>query len=482
MYTTKEHDCSSIMIKHAQKSHGAEVTELKFRAGMEIFMKHLINRITCWYIIFYAVYSLSTRFMPTKILCAGLLENILYKGIVIGAGLLALCYIILLAKTVRPDKSLCLLAAFVLILGISTILNREYEFVSNMMGAATFVIQFIIFYFLPRLMPDDMIAACLKRIAISTAFFWSIGCFLSLYQYIGNIHYLTWHPEGRFVRQGIVDGRLFGLFSDPNFAAFTSLLIIMLLVKEWKRGQKWYRVYAAICIAANVSYLIMSNSRTIYLSAIGTMLFYILLKTYREYCQSETKDRKRFFCRLGKRTVITLISTAVVYAAVFFSIQGIGYLVSPDRSADDMVRDDVNTDNITNNRSTIWENYLTLYKDKPIFGFSIGSALPYATEKDPDGYLAQTQYVTHNSYLSLLIETGLTGFLVMSAFFILNVVQSLKRIRRKKELDDCYPLFASIIAAVLIFMLCFHDIFFTVNIETMLLFIGIGYMNHANQQ
>lgn len=444
-------------------------------------MKTIVNRITCWYIVFYSLYSLSTRFMPTKILCAGTPENILYRGVVIGAGLLALSYIILLAKTVRPDPSVCLIAVFVLILGISTILNRQYEFVSNIMGTGTFVIQFIIFYFLPRLMPDDEIRACIKRLAASTAFFWSIGCLLSLYQYIGNIHYLTWHPEGRLVRQGIVDGRLFGVFSDPNFAAFTSLLIIMLLLREWKQAQKWFRVYAAICIAANVSYLIMSNSRTIYLAAIGTMLFFVLLKTYREYCLSGSGDRRRFFSRLGKRTAIALISTAAVYAAVFFSIQGIGHLVSPDRSTDDMVRDDVGTDNITNNRSTIWENYLVLYKDQPVFGFSIGSALPYATETYPDGYLAETQYVTHNSYLSLLVETGITGFLVMGAFFLLNVSQFIRRIRRKKELSDDYPLFASITAAVLIFMVCFHDIFFTVNFETMLLFLGIGYMTHANQ-
>ena len=144
-----------------------------------------------------------------------------------------------------------------------------------------------------------------------------------------------------------------------------------------------------------------------------------------------------------------------------------------------MVREDVNVENLTNNRSTIWKNYLTLYKDKPVFGFSIGSALPYVTEKDPDSYLAQTQYVTHNSYLSLLIETGITGFLVMAAFFLLSMTESLKRIRQKEPLSDSYFMFLSVIAAVIIFMLCFHDIFFTVNVETMLLFTGLGYVHHT---
>ena len=448
---------------------------------MEILMKQTINRITCWYLIFYAIYSLSTRFMPTKIVCAGPLEDILYKGVVIVAGLLALCYIFLLAKTIRPDRQLCLLAVFLVILGISTILNRNYEFVGNVMGMATFVVQLILFYFLPYMMPDEMISVWLKRMTACLSFFWSIACVSSLSQYIGNIHYLTLHPDGRLVRQGIVDGRLFGMFSDPNFAAFTSLLLIILLLREWKRGDKWFRVYIAVCIAASLAYLIMSNSRTIYLSAIGTLVFYIALITYRQYCQSGGKNRRFYLCRLVKRTAVSLAAAVVVYAAVFFSIQGIGYLAAPDRSTDDMVREDVNVENLTNNRSTIWKNYLTLYKDKPIFGFSIGSALPYVTEKDPDSYLAQTQYVTHNSYLSLLIETGITGFLVMAAFFLLTISESLKRIRQKHNITDSYLMFASIIAAVLTFMLCFHDIFFTVNLETMLLFTSIGYIRYANQ-
>lgn len=444
-------------------------------------MKQIINRITCWYLIFYAVYSLSTRFMPTKILCAGPLEDILYKGVVIIAGLLALCYIFLLAKTIRPDRQLCLLAVFILILGISTILNRKYEFTGNIMGMATFVVQLILFYFLPHVMPEDMISVWLKRMTACLSFFWNIACVASLSQYIGNVHYLTMHPDGRLVRQGIVDGRLFGLFSDPNFAAFTSLLLIILLLREWKRGDKWFRVYASICIAANLAYLIMSNSRTIYLSAIGTLVFFVALTTYYQHCQSGNTSGKLFLCRLAKRTAITVAAAAVLYAAVFFSIQGIGYLAAPDRSTDDMVREDVNVENLTNNRSTIWKNYITLYKDKPVFGFSIGSALPYVTEKDPDSYLAQTQYVTHNSYLSLLIETGITGFLVMAAFFLLNIHESLKRIRQKLTVNDSYFMFASVIAAVMIFMLCFHDIFFTVNVETMLLFTGIGYVHHTCQ-
>lgn len=447
-------------------------------------MKQIVNRITCWYMVFYAIYSISTRFVPTALLCEGTAASVLYKSVIIGAGLLALCYL-LLARRVRPNKSDLLLAAFVLVLGISTIANREYEFTENILGTGTFTAQLIVFYLIARMMPEAMIAACLRRIALFTSLFWTPGCILSLYQYIINEHYVTRNPENRLIRQGIIDGRLFGLFSDPNFAAFTSLLIVLLLlfalrtVNRKLLCMKLFSVYGVVCIVINLAYLVMSNSRTIYIAAVGTMLFFVLLTTFRSHLTADGVNRKQMLLDFFKRAAATLAATVAVYAVLFFPIHGIGHLVVPDRGIDDMVREDVNLENISNNRSTIWKNYLTLYKDKPVFGFSIWSALPYAADRYPDSYLAKTRYVTHNGYLSLLVETGFVGFLVMGAFFAMTTITFFQRIQKEEAVSDCLLFFAVLTTAVLIFLLCFHDVFFTVNIETMLLFTAVGYIGNS---
>lgn len=446
-------------------------------------MKHTVNRITCWYIVFLAVYSLSTRFMPTAILCEGPAADILYKSVIIGGSVLALLYLYQLAQILRPDAHLFLLAGFVVILGISTLLNYCYELTGNILGMATFVSQLIIFYFLPVLMPRKEIVRCIKWTALFTSLLWTIGCGASLYQYMKNIHYTIPNPENHRIRQGIVDGRLFGLFSDPNFAAFSSLLLIILLIFCIRHTQsRLFRIYSICCILVNTCYLIMSNSRTIYIAAVGTILFFVLLSTYNQYKDKDGSDIRQLILQLGKRTVLTLVSLVAVYSVIFFPLREIGQFMEPERNVNDMVREDVNTENITNNRSTIWKNYLALYKDKPVFGFSIRSALPYATDKYPDSYLAKTQYVTHNGYISLLVETGFTGFAIMGAFFLLTFIQSLKKIRGKEKISDNYILFTTLTVAILIFLMCFHDVFFTVNIETMLLYISIGYICRSNKQ
>ncbi len=443
-------------------------------------MKTKINQLTCIYIVFYALYSLSTRIIPTAVWCQGTAADLLYKTVILGGCALAMCTIYLIHKCIKGSPLLYLLGGFVIILIISTISNHQYGLVDNALGVVTFVTQLVVFYFLPWTMPKEMIHTCLKRIGLIGSLLWTPACIVSLYQYVRNITYRTPNPAGNEVRQGITDGRLFGVFSDPNFAAFTSLILVILLVYAWHgTTKKWLKIYCIINIVCDVLYLIMSNSRTIYIAAVGTLLFFVLFTTYE-------KEKEQEFCighfigSLCKRGIVALFGVVIVYALIFFPLQAVGQLSAPERQAHDMVREDVNTSNITNNRSTIWKHYLTLYKDKPFFGFSVRSALPYASDNYPGSYLDITQYVTHNGYLSLLVETGFTGFAIMGAFLILVVIQSIKRIREKEKTSSSYLMFSHLVVATLIFLVCFHDVFFTVNIETMLLYIAIGYISSIN--
>lgn len=279
------------------------------------------------------------------------------------------------------------------------------------------------------------------------------------------------------VRQGITEGRLFGIFSDPNFAAFTSLILICLLAYTLYHTKKLIiQVYCILNIFINTCYLIMSNSRTIYIAAVGTAFFTVFLITC-ENRKTENTSSRAFFMTLCKRLALTCAAIIGVYSIIFFPMQKAGQFFEPERQINDMVREDVTSDNITNNRSTIWGHYFKLYLDKPVFGFSLNSALPYAEEHYAGGYLDQTQYVTHNGYLSLLVETGITGFAVMAAFFIMTFIRTVQKMRSNVKSHSCEQLLIILTVSTLIFLMCFHDVFFTVNIETMLLFLAIGIIN-----
>jgi len=62
----------------------------------------------------------------------------------------------------------------------------------------------------------------------------------------------------------------------------------------------------------------------------------------------------------------------------------------------------------------------------------------------------------------------------MACFIILMLIRNVKRIQANEKISPDYALALSLVVAVLIFLVCFHDIFFTVNIETMLLYLSMG--------
>ena len=89
-------------------------------------MKNKLQQIICCYIIFYALYSVSTRFIPTAVLWEGPEADILYKSIIIGGGILSLLCLYVLRNNRKPDAQTILLGVFILALGVSSLLNYKY--------------------------------------------------------------------------------------------------------------------------------------------------------------------------------------------------------------------------------------------------------------------------------------------------------------------------------------------------------------------
>lgn len=432
------------------------------------------------YLVLFSLYSLMTRFTWTASLIDGSINAILYRLILVLGCLFALWWLIDCRKEFLPPSiDLCLLGGFVIVLCISTWTNHSYNLMDNLLGIVTFGFQLVLFYLMGRTLTDREWQGMVRNMILPCSLLWDAACAGSLLQFFMNMYYTDQYAADHgIVRQGIMDGRLFGLFSDPNFAAFTSLLLLFGLWHTLRLVTfTATRIFIWFSIVLNVIYIVMSNSRTVYLSVAGSILFYVLLSVYKKKCQKENLTGFAAFRCLLVRGIATLVLLAAIHVVTLAPMQGIAKLISPERDVEvEMMREDVDAGNISNNRFTIWKAYLELYREKPLFGFSTRGALPYAEQTYPDGYLAETKYVTHNSYLSLLVGGGAIGFLIMAVFMVLLFLRIIRRIRSREEIPDTWLLFAVWLVSVLIFCICFHDIFFTMNIETMLFFCSLGFL------
>lgn len=454
--------------------------------------KNALVKCTGIYMVIFALYSLATRFTLTATFMYGRINNCLYRFLLIAGCLLALWQLLLLfgrRQTIFAHSLSGLLLLFTATLFVGILSNRDYGMTDNIFGLVTFGFQLVLFYYMHHFMdgarPYRHFPHLLTRILLLCSFLWDIACLGSIGQYLLNIHYICRYADDHgTVRQGITDGRLFGLFTDPNFAAFTSLLLVLGLLYVTRESKlRIIHIFCWTSIAIQTIYMVMSNSRTVYLSVAASALFLVLFLSYRKARENETANSRASASAMIKllllRALFTILALIALYFAILLPVRGLAKLISPQRNLEtELLRDDVNLENISNNRFTIWSAYLELYKEKPLFGFSLRSALPYATENDPDGYLAQTQYVTHNAYLSLLVETGIVGFVIMMIFLLVLFVRNVNYCRKNETPPtNTWLLFAVWILAILVFCLCFHDIFFTMNLESMLFWCGLGYLN-----
>lgn len=91
-------------------------------------------------------------------------------------------------------------------------------------------------------------------------------------------------------------------------------------------------------------------------------------------------------------------------------------------------------------RPLIWREVLTLWSHHPLFGVGPGTLKHYAWVEDIGGYqgnyFLKRNYISHNSYLELLVRYGLWGFLFYIAFAAVvfwAIAKALKGVYLDKE-------------------------------------------------
>lgn len=80
------------------------------------------------------------------------------------------------------------------------------------------------------------------------------------------------------------------------------------------------------------------------------------------------------------------------------------------------------TNGTINGRTGIWDSGITTFKEKPFLGVGSGSFLEASVVNSDTGI----KYSAHNSYLSVLVENGLVGFIVFLAMLLVLFISAYK--------------------------------------------------------
>ena len=441
----------------------------------------------------YIIYLLMMVFLE-RIICLDFIisGNKVFTGIAILGGALLILLDLLTDRSIFSNKLNYILIAFLGVCVISSIINFQYGFVDNIKTLIWLGVQFFILFTVnPRYSREQVIRE-IKIIGIFVSVIMFAASAASIVTYVFQMDFLVTMSNGVKMRQGFYDGRLFGVFRDPNYAAIMALialvLSVLLLIKYSDRLYK--KVICVISIAVQYTYIILSNSRTGHIAVLAA----VFVASYFVLNSMWMKKVKKDWLRVSTSLITSIAILFVSMGALSYSKDLLKYAhvkvdtsqgENPENPIDDddiLERPDIDEGGnkyVSKSRLMIWESAIEIFTSAPVFGVSPRNTWNYADKNFPEGFISVRHYSTHNGYIDLLMCTGIVGTLVMLAFLCICIYKALKLIFIRRKYLSKYKdvIFCGIIVLIIAISACFlSEIFFLNTFSADLFWLFLGYV------
>lgn len=325
-----------------------------------------------------------------------------------------------------------------------------------------------------------------------------------------NLYHNLWHTaSGEAVIAGFQRGRLWGVYTDPNYGAVFSTIAVLLSAYFVKTEKGMWKLLYLAAIVMDYLYILFSDSRTAEVCmCVGAGIFLLFL-----FLQKQD----------NWKGVLAGILVAVIFAGVFVGVTSAAKAEYNTKIEAEIKKADAEKANqakkneqeqtqesnnktqesnnktqkteqtvgrsqdlqsdISNGRFNLWASGLEVWKTKPITGTGYNSFLPYVREAIPDTYVVnndQGEYVSlHNGYINILVYQGVLGAALFVAFMVCVMVKWCKGVKTfcKDNMDYIAVLTAcaSVIAVSMVFLL---EGVYTNSPGAFVLWTFLGYLMH----
>lgn len=366
---------------------------------------------------------------------------------ILGGGLIL--WDVLTAGAERWNKYSGLLLGILLLAGAASLRTLPYGLRENLFKLCWASVQFLLVYTLPRRMPPVALRRWAHTVYALLLAVWLPACCVSLWQYAAQVGYLqVVNPlaaDPSALRQGFYDHRLFGIFLTLNHAAYGSLLLLWLTlwraVKESRPGKKALLLGAAVALLCHI---LLTGSRS---AAVALLLctvaaaWLLLRRHFRSGLWGESRALLLAF-------LVLLLALCLLWCGkeLLSAVPGWYRAVAgapadaPPPEEDPLHREDL-TEDPSNGRWAIWQDYLSLAPVIGPTGLSPGNYMAYIRENHPELHIVRAFrqqypekygngmiYHVHNGYLMVYVSAGLSGALLLAAFALLCIRRAIRRL------------------------------------------------------
>ena len=317
------------------------------------------------FLCFFVVYTILREVIPLKIYVGSpILSAVIFAG----------CFGFMFLNFLSNRKYLkipnvVLFSAFVIVIGITTIINKDYCFSDNIKAILWMIVFF--FYLFPTgyhlMATKPNYITILFSIIVATL---SVLMLVSLPMYLFDIDYDFYKTTGAFTNQGFSNQyiRLWGVFQEANYGAVYSAIGLILAIYLFLRTKKILpRVLLVISSCMFMSFVVLSGSRT-------TQLVTIVISAWFAFYIAMTKSKG-----INKKSIaisaISCVLAVSMYLGVFAAVKNVLPYIKL------AVRNNSNYEKY----EKIHQNYDAFYKDgdvNVVKGYYSEDSNPY--EKEPE--------------------------------------------------------------------------------------------------
>ncbi len=380
---------------------------------------------------------------------------------------------------------------FLMSYSLTLLLNRRFGVSESLQGLVWMSLQILILYCFDTGKPLEELKNEFQQISTFFVIYTSIACIAGLIMLYFNYGELYIVSKEMVVPRGFIWGRLWGVFTDPNYGSVSVCLSVMLCIYFFKETKNKVReTLTAISMVVLFLYLVFSDSRTGYV-ALFCALFAIMYFEFSQNKKQKAGNKKSgvLIHRVLPASVSLVIAIGTI-GMIMATKEAYNYAVSVHQvknpQADKQIKrsSEVEETDMSNRRLSIWESGLEIFETSPVAGVGFRNIVAAAEEKAPDTYIINNSFIKfnafHNMWLDILVSQGIIGaviFLVFALCCMSALIRSLFFIRKHKP--ENLRLFAVLLSSVsvcLVSSLFLSDTIYVNTPNAVIFWIFLGYL------
>ena len=386
-------------------------------------------------VIFKVCYLLLTLATFITVIYASPVQPLLVKASLVLGMVLILIRVVKIRKYAKMP-CVILMVLFCVSFLLTTVMNRQYGITENGKWVIWTGIQFFALYVCDVERSEEKYRRefrILSHILIVCSLIAALASIVQLVQVYSQ--YIT-TADGEFIVTGYTWGRLWGVYTDPNYGAVISVISITLSLLFILQKKGLIRIAYIVSIILNFVYFVYSDSRTGEIAIVVSVGLFLILWF------SKKKASAKKIVRFGVPVILIVCIAAAGFGGmqVMKSQYGKYYAAVSAERAKNRPKQEVKKDNstagrkqdiqqdVSNGRFALWQSAVEVWETSPVYGAGYSTFVPYAQEHTPDTYAVnndQGNYTSmHNTFFNALAFQGTIGavLFVLIALRILTYV------------------------------------------------------------